>query len=218
MSTIEIVLADDHRIVRQGVKALLENEPDFSIVGEAGDGLRAVEITAQLRPHVLVVDLMMPSLNGLEVIRQVAKLSAKTRAIMLSMYMNEPYVLEALRNGAYGYVLKESDMSDLIHAIREASAGRRYLGHPLSERAMEAYLEKTADTYLDLYDMLTTREREVFQLAVDGHTNSEIAASLFISPRTVEIHKANMMRKLCLRTHTDLIKYALKRGLIPMEE
>jgi DNA-binding NarL/FixJ family response regulator len=161
---------------------------------------------------------MMPSLNGLEVIRQVAKLSAKTRAIMLSMYMNEPYVLEALRNGAYGYVLKESDMSDLIHAIREASAGRRYLGHPLSERAMEAYLEKTADTYLDLYDMLTTREREVFQLAVDGHTNSEIAASLFISPRTVEIHKANMMRKLCLRTHTDLIKYALKRGLIPMEE
>ncbi|MGD0486704.1 MAG: response regulator transcription factor [Syntrophorhabdales bacterium] len=218
MSTIEIVLADDHRIVRQGVKALLENEPDFSIVGEAGDGLRAVEITAQLRPHILVVDLMMPSLNGLEVIRQVAKLSAKTRAIMLSMYMNEPYVLEALRNGAYGYVLKESDMSDLIHAIREASAGRRYLGHPLSERAMEAYLEKTADTYLDLYDMLTTREREVFQLAVDGHTNSEIAASLFISPRTVEIHKANMMRKLCLRTHTDLIKYALKRGLIPMEE
>ena len=218
MSTIEIVLADDHRIVRQGVKALLENEPDFSIVGEAGDGLRTVEITAQLRPHILVVDLMMPSLNGLEVIRQVAKLSAKTRAIMLSMYMNEPYVLEALRNGAYGYVLKESDMSDLIHAIREASAGRRYLGHPLSERAMEAYLEKTADTYLDLYDMLTTREREVFQLAVDGHTNSEIAASLFISPRTVEIHKANMMRKLCLRTHTDLIKYALKRGLIPMEE
>jgi len=218
MSTIEIVLADDHRIVRQGVKALLENEPDFSIVGETGDGLRAVEITAQLRPHILVVDLMMPSLNGLEVIRQVAKLSAKTRAIMLSMYMNEPYVLEALRNGAYGYVLKESDMSDLIHAIREASAGRRYLGHPLSERAMEAYLEKTADTYLDLYDMLTTREREVFQLAVDGHTNSEIAASLFISPRTVEIHKANMMRKLCLRTHTDLIKYALKRGLIPMEE
>ncbi len=216
MSAIEIVLADDHRIVRQGVKALLENEPDFSIVGEAGDGLRAVEITAQLRPHILVVDLMMPSLNGLEVIRQVAKLSAKTKAIMLSMYMNEPYVLEALRNGAYGYVLKESDMSDLIHAIREASAGRRYLGHPLSERAMEAYLEKTADTYLDLYDMLTTREREVFQLAVDGRTNSEIAARLFISPRTAELHRANMMRKLCIHTQTDLIKYALKKGLIPV--
>lgn len=216
MSAIEIVLADDHRIVRQGVKALFENEPDFSIVGEAGDGLTAVEITVQLKPHVLVVDLMMPNLNGLEVIRQVAKLSAKTKAIMLSMYMNEPYVLEALRNGAYGYVLKESDMSDLIHAIREASAGRRYLGHPLSERAMEAYLEKTADTYLDLYDMLTTREREVFQLAVDGRTNSEIAARLFISPRTAELHRANMMRKLCIHTQTDLIKYALKKGLIPV--
>ncbi|MGD0230616.1 MAG: response regulator transcription factor [Syntrophorhabdales bacterium] len=217
-ATITIVLADDHPIVRQGVKALLQNEADFSLVGEAGDGLSAVEITARLKPRILVADLMMPRLNGLEVTRQVAKVSAETRVIILSMYLNEPYVLEALRNGAYGYVVKESNISDLVHAIREASAGRRYLGPPLSERAVKAFLEKTGDTSLDLYDTLTVRESEVLHLAVDGCSAAEIAARLFISPRTVEIHKANMMRKLCLRTHTDLIKYALKRGLIPMEE
>lgn len=215
MSTISIVLADDHHIVRQGVKALLQNEPDFSVVGESSDGIGVVAMTGQLKPDILVLDLMMPGLNGLEVTRRVAKISPNTRVVILSMYMNEPYVIEALRNGAYGYILKESSISDLIKAIREVAAGRHYLSPPLSERAIQAYLEKATETTLDLYDTLTAREKEVFQLVVEGHGNTEIASRLFISTRTAETHKANMMRKLCVHTQTDLIKYALKKGILP---
>jgi two-component system, NarL family, response regulator NreC len=218
MSTIKIVLADDHQIVRQGVKALLESQPDFEVVGEAGDGISVVTITNRLKPDILVLDLMMPGLNGLEVTKRITKASPQTRVIILSMYMNEPYVIEALRNGAYAYILKESNISDLVRAIREVAAGRHYLSPPLSERAIEAYLEKTKGNSLDLYDTLTTREKEVFQLVVEGHGNTEIAAKLFISGRTAETHKANLMRKLGLHTQTDLIKYALKRGMLPGEE
>lgn len=218
MKRITIVLADDHHIVRQGVKALLENEKDFQVVGEASDGITVLTITGRLKPDILVLDLMMPGLNGLEVARRVLKVSPTTKTIILSMYMNEPYVIEALRNGAYGYILKESNITDLIRAIREVAAGRHYLSPPLSERAIEAYLEKTKGASLDLYDTLTTREKEVFQLAVEGYGNAEIASRLFISTRTAETHKANMMRKLSLHTQTDLIKYAVKRGMLPTEE
>jgi DNA-binding NarL/FixJ family response regulator len=218
MSIISIVLADDHHIVRQGVKVLLENDADFSVIGEASDGLKAVELAVRLKPNILVVDLMMPGLNGLEVTRQVSKLSPKTKILVLSMYMNEPYVIEALRNGAYGYVLKESNISDLIQAIREVMAGRHYLSPPLSERAIGTYLEQTKDTVLDPYNTLSTREREVLHLAVEGYSNAEIAAKLFISSRTAETHRANMMRKLDLHTQTDLIKYALKKGMLPTED
>ncbi len=218
MTTVTIILADDHHIVRQGVKALLGSEPGFTVIGEASDGLKAVELTTRLKPGVLVVDLMMPGLNGLEVTRQVTKVSPNTKVIILSMYMNEPYVMEALRNGAYGYVLKESNITDLIHAVHEVASGRHYLGPPLSERAMEAYLEKTRDTSLDPYETLSTREREVLHLTTEGFSNAEIASKLFISPRTAETHRANMMRKLSLRTQTDLIKYALKKGIIPKED
>ena len=218
MKKIAIILADDHHIVRQGVKALLENEDDFEVVGEASDGMTVLTITGRLKPDILVLDLMMPGLNGLEVTRRMPKVSPATGIIILSMYMNEPYVIEALRNGAYGYILKESNITDLIRAIREVAAGRHYLSPPLSERAIEAYLEKTKGASLDLYDTLTTREKEVFQLAVEGSGNAEIAARLFISTRTAETHKANMMRKLSLHTQTDLIKYAVKRGMLPTEE
>ncbi|MCX5813324.1 MAG: response regulator transcription factor [Proteobacteria bacterium] len=218
MSIISIILADDHHIVRQGVKALLENDADFSVIGEASDGLKAVDLTVRLKPNVLVVDLMMPGLNGLEVTRQVSKLSPKTKILVLSMYMNEPYVIEALRNGAYGYVLKESNISDLVHAIREVMAGRHYLSPPLSERAIGTYLEQTKDTVLDPYNTLSTREREVLHLAIEGYSNADIAAKLFISSRTAETHRANMMRKLSLHTQTDLIKYALKKGMLPTED
>jgi len=218
MSAIRIVLADDHQIVRQGVKALLENESDFEVVGEAGDGTTALAITGKLKPDILVADLMMPGLNGLEVTRRVGKASPDTKVVILSMYMNEPYVIEALRNGAYGYVLKESNIADLARAIREVSAGRHYLSPPLSERAIEAYLEKTRGASLDLYDTLTTREKEVLQLAVEGHGNAEIATRLYISVRTAETHRGNLMRKLGLHTQTDLIKYALKKGILRTEE
>jgi len=213
MKTITIVLADDHHIVRQGFRSLLENQEGFSVIAEAGDGLEAVKTTGSLKPDVLVVDLMMPCLNGLEVTRQVGKLSPNTRAIILSMYMDEPYVIEALQNGAWGYVLKESNISDLVKAIREVAAGRHYLGSPLSELAISAYKEKTKGVSLDPYNTLTTREREVLQLVVEGYTNGDIAAKLFISQRTVESHRASMMQKLSLASRSDLVAYAVKRGL-----
>ena len=212
-----IVLADDHHIVRQGLRVLLEAQPDFQLVGEAGDGLESVQLTERLKPDVLIIDLMMPSLNGLEATRQVSQRSPQTRVVILSMHANEAYVLEALRNGAAGYVLKDSSAADLVHAVREVVAGRRYLSSPLSERAIAAYIQKASDVALDPYEMLTNREREVLHLAAEGYTNAEIADQLSISPRTAETHRANLMHKLGLRTHTDLIRYALRRGILPME-
>jgi two-component system response regulator NreC len=213
-----IVLADDHHVVRQGLRALLSAEPDLTILGEAADGLTATEIVERLRPDVLVVDPMMPGRNGLEVTRQVARRGGRTRVVLLSMHANEGYVLEALRNGATAYVLKDGTAAELIRAVREAAAGRRYLSPPLSERAIETYLAKAESTPLDLHETLTTREREVLQLVAEGHTNAAISARLFISPRTVEIHRAHLMRKLGLRNQTDLIRFALRRGILPMDD
>ncbi len=218
MSKTTILLADDHRIVREGFKALLRAEPDFQIVGETGDGLEAVRLVEQLQPDVLVADLMMPGLNGLEVTRQLHQRAVGTKIVVLSMHATEAYVLEALRHGASAYVLKDSSAADLVRAVREAMAGRRYLSPPLSEPAIEAYLQKARKTEVfDIYETLTTREREVLQLSAEGYTNPEIAARLFISPRTVETHRANVMHKLGLRSQTDLIRYALQRGIVPMD-
>jgi two-component system response regulator NreC len=209
-----IALADDHHIVRQGLRRLLEDEPDFQVVGDTGDGLEALQLVERLQPDVLVVDLAMPGLSGLEVTRQVCQRSPQTRVIILSMYANEAYVLEALKNGAAGYVLKESSGVDLVLAMREALAGRRYLSPPLSEHAIEAYLKKVDTGPPDPYETLTAREREVLHLAAEGHTNNQIAKRLSISPRTVETHRANLMRKLGLNNHAELIRYALGRGIL----
>ena len=212
-----IVLADDHNVVRQGLRTLLEGEPGFDIIGEASDGHGAVDLVSSLRPEVLVIDLMMPNLNGLEVVRQVGKKFPMTRSIILSMHSNESYVLQALKYGAAGYVLKESIADELVRAIHEVSSGRRYLSPPLSDQAIEAYTQKTEGNDTDRYESLTTREREVLQLAVEGYSNKEIGEKLSISPRTVETHRANFMQKLGLKTQTDLIRFALKQGIIPLE-
>jgi two-component system, NarL family, response regulator NreC len=214
----DILLADDHNIVRQGLRALLESDPHFRLVGEAGDGIEAVRMAERLKPDILITDVMMPGLNGLEVTRQVSKSVPRTRIIILSMYTNDAYVLEALKNGASGYVLKDSHASDLIEAVREVAAGRRYLSAPLSERALDLYVKKLEDVPEDPYDLLTTREREVLQMVVDGRTSTEIAERLFISPRTAEGHRANLMRKLGLANQTDLIRFAIKRGLLPLDQ
>ena len=178
----------------------------------------ALRLTEQLVPKVLVLDLMMPGLNGLEVARQLTHRAVPTRIVILSMHANEAYVLEALRNGAAAYVLKDSSAADLVRAVREAVAGRRYLSPPLSEPAIDTYLEKARKTgTLDIYETLTSREREVLQLVAEGHTTPEVAGKLFISPRTVETHRANLLHKLGLRTQTDLIRFALQRGILPME-
>lgn len=212
-----ILLADDHNIVRQGLRALLQSEPHFRLVGEASDGIEAVRLAERLKPDVLITDLMMPGLNGLEVTRQVTKLLPQTRVIILSMYTNDAYVLEALKNGALGYVLKDSQAADLIQAVKEVIAGNRYLSPPLSERALELYLQKVESVPDDPYELLTTREREVLQLVAEGRTSSEIATRLFISPRTAEGHRANLMRKLGLQNNADLIRFALKRGILPLD-
>jgi DNA-binding NarL/FixJ family response regulator len=217
MTKIRIVLADDHPVVRHGVRSLLQADPDFAIVGEASNGLETVQLVEKLQPEVLVVDLMIPDLNGLEVTRQVKQRLPQTRVVVLSMHANEPYVLEALKNGASAYVLKDSSGTDLVLAVKQVLNGQRYLSPPLSERAVEAYLQRSQDTSFDPYDALTEREREVLHLAAEGLSNPEIATRLSISPRTVETHRANLMRKLGLRTQTDLIRYALKRGILPME-
>jgi DNA-binding NarL/FixJ family response regulator len=217
--SIKILLADDHRIVREGFRALLAAQKDFQIIGETGDGLEALRLADQLKPDILLVDMMMPGLNGLEVTRQVTHRGLATRVVILSMHSNEAYVIEALKNGAAAYVLKDASSAELLRAVREAMAGRRYLSPPLSERAIEVYLQKARTTKtVDRYDTLTTREREVLHLSAEGHTNAEIGGRLFISPRTVETHRANVMHKLGLRTHTDLIRYALRRGILSLEE
>ncbi|MDX2029190.1 MAG: response regulator transcription factor [Blastocatellia bacterium] len=215
--TITIVLADDHRIVREGLSVLLAAEPDFTVVGAAGDGLEAIEMVRKLRPDVAVLDLMMRGLNGLEAARQISKLTPPPRIIILSMYDDEGFVLEALANGVSAYVLKDAGSSDLVQAIREVAAGHRYLSPPLSDRAIEAYQQIANAGTLDKYETLTTREREVLQLTVEGHTNSEIASRLGISVRTAETHRSRLMHKLGVHTQADLIRYALRRGIIPMD-
>lgn len=209
-----IVLGDDHQVVLEGLQSLLENEPDYRIVGEANEGWEVVRMVERLQPEILILDLMMPGLNGLEIVRQVKKLSPSTGIIIFTMHANESYVVEALRNGALAYVLKSSPMDAMKQALQEVVAGRRYLGSPLSERAIEVYLQSVQPGELDLYDTLTARERQVLQLAAEGETYAAIAARLSISPRTVESHRAHLMSKLGLHTQTDLIRYALERGIL----
>jgi DNA-binding NarL/FixJ family response regulator len=218
MSTITVGVADDHHVVRHGLKTLFEAEPDFQVVGEAANGLEAIELVERSKPNVLILDLMMPGLNGLEVTRQISQRHPATRIVVLSMHANEAYVLEALRNGAAGYCLKDTSAGELVSAVKAVSVGQRYLSAALSERAIEAYVQRAQAANLDAYDMLTTREREVLHLAAEGRSNADIAERLFISARTVEVHRANLMHKLNLKSQTDIIRYAIKRGILPLED
>jgi two-component system, NarL family, response regulator NreC len=215
---LSVMVVDDHPIVRQGVRGLLEAETDVRVIGEAGDGLEAAQMIERLKPDVVVVDLMMPGLNGIDMTRQVSQRSPSTRVLILSMHSSEAYVLAALRGGAAGYFLKRCLSSDLVHAVREVAAGRRYLSPPLSDRAIQAYVERSDEAPADPYDSLSVREREVLHLAAEGHTNAQVAARLFISPRTAEHHRENLMHKLQLKNTTELIRYALKRGILSLDE
>jgi len=216
--SISILLAEDHIIVRQGLRALLAAEPDFHIIGETGDGLEAVQMVERLKPDVIILDLEIPSLKGLEATRQIRLHYSRTQVVILSMHAKEAYVLEALQNGASGYVLKGSEAQELITAIRLATQGMRYLSPPLTEHAIEAYLQKSQEQNLDPYETLTDRERQILHMVAEGMSSPEIARRLVISSRTVEVHRSKMMRKLGLKGENDLIRYALRRGIIPMEE
>jgi DNA-binding NarL/FixJ family response regulator len=208
-----IILADDHNLVREGLKHLLKDEATFRLIGEAKDGLEAVQLTEKLRPHVLLLDLMLPRLHGLEVIRQVRQ-STSAQVIIVSMYADEPYIVEAFRNGASGYVPKDSTGSELLQAIRSVMSGNRYLSPAISNVPISAYMRRMDNGGKDVYHSLTARERVVLQLAAEGHSTAHIAKELFISPRTVETHRANVMRKLTLRSQTDLVRFAIRKKII----
>jgi two-component system, NarL family, response regulator NreC len=216
--TVTVLLADDHPIVRHGLRHLLGEEPDIRIVGEASDGLQAVQLTEKFKPNVLIVDIMMPDLNGLEVLRQVKERSPATCSIVLSMQSADVYVVEALKAGALGYVLKETGPSELVNAVQHVVGGQRYLSPRISERLIDVLIQTTEKAPADPYQTLTNREREVLQMAAEGLSTSEIAKRLSISPRTAELHRGRMMNKLGLRNQTELIRYALKRGILPMNE
>jgi len=211
-----IVLADDHVIVRQGLRRLLE-ENDIQVVGEASDGLEAVKLVETLQPDILICDINMGAMNGLEVTRRVAKQFPQIKIIVLSMYGDDSYVIEALRAGANAYVLKVSSSNDLLQAVQDAINGKHYLSATLSERAIGNYMQKVTSSSKEPFDTLSVREREVMQMVVQGMTSSEIGKKLFISPRTVDIHRANIMRKLGLRTRIDLVQIAQRQGILPPE-
>ena len=199
--------------MRQGLRALLDGQPDFKVVGEAVDGPGATQIVERLKPDVLVVDMMMGGMSGIEVTRDVGKLSPKTCVVVLSMHADEGYVLEALRAGAKAYVLKDSIADDLMHAMREAVLGRRYLSHPLSESVIEGYVQKQEGAALKPHERLTVREREVLHMLVQGLNNEEIAARLSVSRRTVEVHRAHVMHKLGVHNQVQLLRYAIQAGI-----
>jgi len=217
MRSLTILLADDHQVVRSGLRTLLEADLGAQIVGEAADGLEAVQLVERLQPDILIIDLMMPGLTGLEVARRVRQRARQISIIVLSMHAAESYVREALRAGATGYVLKESPAAEVVQAVRAAADGRRFLSPALSERLIDAYIQQSSTTTDDPYDLLTDREREVLYLAALGQTGPEIAERLVLSVRTVENYRAGVLRKLDLHNQTDLVRYAIKRGIIALD-
>jgi two-component system, NarL family, response regulator NreC len=215
MPTIAVVLADDHVVVRRGLRALLEAEPGITVVGEAIDGQQALDLVAELAPDVLVLDLVMPRVSGLEVLKRLEELGTPTRVVVLSMHGTDAYAAEARRHGAIGYVVKDASSSELVIAVRHAAEGRRFLSSPLSESRIDAYLSQP-QVPADPNDALTARERDVLLLAAQGLTNSDIGKRLSISRRTAETHRANLLRKLGLKGQLELLRYALKRGILEL--
>lgn len=209
--TIRVLLADDHKLVRQGLSVLVNAQPDMTVVGEAADGNEAVAVAANQQADVVVMDLMMPNLNGLEATAQLRRAGSDTQVVILSMHASVAHAIQALRNGAMAYVLKDSDSQEIFNAVRAAAAKRHYVDPKLAEPVFDALLrvEPAAD---DPYRSLTAREHEILQLVAEGHTNAVIAEKLGVSLRTVETHRSNLMHKLDLHSQADLIRYALQRG------
>jgi DNA-binding NarL/FixJ family response regulator len=213
ISMTTLVVAEDHALVREGLKSLLKTDPTLKPVGDASDGLQAVKAVEELKPDLLVLDLMLPRLHGLEVLRQVRKLKT-TKVLVVSMHAESPYVLEAFQSGAAGYLLKDSGAHELIKAIRLVISGQRYLSSRLTDMALNAYLKKVEGVIVDIYATLSSRERVVLQLAAEGNSSAQIGKQLFISPRTVETHRTNLMKKLSLRSQTELVRFAIRKKII----
>ena len=212
---ITVLLADDHAIVREGVKMILTAEPDIEVVGEAEDGLQAVEMARELKPNVAVLDVSMPRLNGIEATRQIRATLPQTQVLALTMHADDTYVFQCLKAGASGYVLKRAAATDLVQAIRAARRGEAFLYPAVATAVVADYLKRLeSGEGREAYDGLTEREREILTLVAEGVTNQDIAQKLYISIKTVQTHRAHIMEKLGLHDRTQLVRYAIRKGLI----
>lgn len=207
---IRVLLADDHALVRQGFRLILSAQPDIEIVGEAGNGRETLELVEELRPDVVVMDVAMPEMNGIEATRRLTALSPRTRVLALSMHKDSVYVREILRAGARGYLLKDAIDRDLVAAVRAVAAGEGYLSPAVSEAVLSDYRRHVNDPL----DLLTSREREVLQLIAEGKTNKEIASILNLSVYTVDAHRGRIMEKLNVHSVSELVRFAVRAGLV----
>ena len=212
---VRIVLADDHTILREGLRALLSADPDFEIIGEAGDGREAVRCVEKLGPDLLLMDLSMPRMSGMDAISEIKKRYPETKIIALTVHKTEEYLLSTLQAGVDGYVLKDATHDELVMAIHNVMAGKRYLSPGISEKVIEGYLDGKEDSLAaSSWQKLSQREREVLKLIAEGYKNKEIAEDLCISLKTVEKHRANLMKKLDLHNAAVLTVYAVEKGLV----
>ncbi len=212
---IRILLADDHTILRAGLRMMLNAQPDFEVVGEAQDGRQAIQEAQKLQPDVILMDITMPDMNGIEATRQIKKLLPETKVLVLTMHEHDEYVFQALRAGASGYMLKEAADTDLISALRVIQNGQFYLSPTAQSVMVGDYLQRVrTGEEKDSYSSLTEREREILKLVAEGYTNNQIAERLIISPKTVDTHRTHVMDKLNLHSRAELVKYAMRRGLL----
>jgi two-component system, NarL family, response regulator NreC len=215
MDTLHIVLADDHTLFRQGLRRVLEEQAGWQVVAEASDGAEAVRLALEHEPHLVILDIAMPRLNGVEATRQIARRLPDVRVLVVSMYSDDLYVTQALQAGAHGFVLKDSADADLVRAVRDLKAGKSYFSPAVSKVVLDDYVRHLADRGItDRFDALSEREREVFQLVAEGHSNKEIAGLLNVSPGTVETHRARIMEKLDVHSAAEIVLYAVRKGVI----
>jgi DNA-binding NarL/FixJ family response regulator len=212
---LRVLLADDHGIVRRGLRSLLESEPDVTVVGEAADGLEALRLCEELLPDLLIVDVGMPKLNGIDVAARVQKLDRPPRTVILSMHADESYIIRALAAGARAYLLKDATDEDLLPAIRSVAADKPFFSPAVTKVLVEDYLRQLqARGLTDSYHLLTDREKQVLQLLAEGRSNKEVAALLELSLSTVETHRGNLMQKLNLHNTAEIVLYAVRKGII----
>ena len=215
MAKIRVLLVDDHAIVREGVKMILAKEPDFEVVGEAQDGRQALELVERMKPNVVVMDISMPEMGGIEATQQVKERYAGVNVIALTMHEDESYVFKLLRAGAAGYVLKRAAAQDLVQAVRAAAKGEAFLYPSVARKVVEDYLKRVeAGEERERYDGLTEREKEILTHIAEGLSNQQIAQKLYISIKTVQTHRAHILEKLGLHDRTELVRYAIRKGLI----
>jgi len=217
-SRYRIVIAEDHTILREGLRALLSSNPDFEIVGEAEDGREAIRFVEKLKPHLVLTDLSMPRMNGMDAIREIKRRSRETKVLVLTVHKTEEYILATLQAGADGYLLKDSTHAELLAAVRHVLSGKHYISPGISDKVLDGYLEgrRTLKTRTS-WETLTQREREILKLIAEGYKNKEIADDLCISVKTVEKHRANLMEKLDLHNVQALTTYAIEKGLVSRE-